>query len=128
MKNVTSLVFGLGVLFAAPALADTTIRIGHATPESSPIHQALVYFQEELATRSDGGIEVELFPGGQIGSVKEMVDLVQSGNITMATGASVHLSAAVDELAVLDQFLLFQDEEQARACSSPSGGGHSCRR
>lgn len=114
MKRNFLLAAGLSVAMAVSAQAATTIRIGHATPESSPIHQALLYFQEQIAERSGGAIEVELYPGGQLGSVKEMTELVQSGNITMTTGASVHLSAAVDQLAILDQFLLFDNEEQAR--------------
>jgi TRAP-type transport system periplasmic protein len=111
-----------GTLVAGGAMAQTTIRIAHSTPETSPIHQALLYFQEKLATRSDGAMEVEIFPGGQIGNVQQATELVQSGNITMTTGASVLLSSMVPELAVLDQFLLFRDEEQARAVlDGPAG-------
>lgn len=73
-----------------PRFALVTPR--HATPEVSPIHQSLLYFEEELEKRSNGDIDVEIYPGGQLGSVREMTELVQSGNITMATGASVHLS------------------------------------
>lgn len=121
MKNTTLLTVGALALMTGTAWAET-IRIGHATPESSPIHQALEFFETEVEKRSDGSIEVELFPGGQLGSVKEMTDLVQSGNITMTTGASVHLSSAVDELAVLDQFLLFQNEETARTLLDGDAG------
>jgi len=113
MKTKNLLAVGIS-LFLAGAVNAETIRIGHATPESSPIHKALEYFETELESRSNGAFEVEIFPGGQLGGVREMTDLVQSGNITMTTGASVHLSSAVDELAVLDQFLLFSDEQQAR--------------
>lgn len=122
MTRTIAFAAGITALLGSSALADTTIRIGHATPESSPIHQALTYFEEELEKRSNGGIEVEIFPGGQIGSVKEMTDLVQSGNITMTTGASVHLSSAVDQLAILDQFLLFENEEKARALLDGEAG------
>ncbi|CZF80743.1 2,3-diketo-L-gulonate-binding periplasmic protein YiaO precursor [Grimontia celer] len=103
-----------GLLTSTASFADTTIRIGHATPEVSPIHQSLLYFEKEIEKRSNGEIEVEIYPGGQLGGVREMTELVQSGNITMATGASVHLSSTVNELAVLDQFLLFADEDTAR--------------
>ncbi len=107
---------------ALPLFAETTIRIGHATPETSPIHQALAFFEEELEKRSDGNFEVEIFPGGQLGSVQEMTELVLSGNLTMTTGASVLLSSTVDQLAVLDQFLLFNDLEQAHSVlDGPSG-------
>lgn len=117
-----ALTFALAASLAAPAAADTTIRIAHATPESSPIHQALLQFEEQLKSRSDGGIEVEIFPGGQLGSVQEAIELVQSGNITMTTGASVLLSNTVDELAVLDQFLLFRNEDHARAVLDGEAG------
>ena len=121
MKTVSLIAIRLTAGMTVSAAAET-IRIGHATPESSPIHQALLYFEEQLEARADGEFDVEIFPGGQLGSVREMTDLVQSGNITMTTGASVHLSAAVDELAVLDQFLLFETEEQARALLDGEAG------
>ena len=122
MRISTIAAIGLTMAFAIPAAAETTIRIGHATPEVSPIHKALLHFEEQLEDRSGGSIQVELFPGGQLGSVQEMTELVQSGNITMTTGASVLLSSTVDELAVLDQFLLFKDEEHARSVlDGPAG-------
>ena len=121
MKHL-AILGGLALALAQPALAETTIRIGHATPEASPIHQAMLFFEEQLESRSDGEMQVEIFPGGQLGSVQEMTELVQSGNITMTTGASVLLSSTVDELAILDQFLLFEDEEQARSVlDGPAG-------
>jgi tripartite ATP-independent transporter DctP family solute receptor len=122
MIRTLAIAAGLCAAAAAPAAAQETIRIGHATPETSPIHEALVYFEEQIESRSDGDMQVELFPGGQLGSVQEMTDLVQSGNITMTTGASVLLSSTVAELAVLDQFLLFSDEEHARSVLDGEAG------
>ncbi len=122
MKLTQALAACIGLGVASSAAAQETIRIGHATPETSPIHEALLYFEEELESRSNGEIQVELFPGGQLGSVREMTELVQSGNITMTTGASVHLSSAVDELAVLDQFLLFESVKDARSTLDGEAG------
>jgi len=125
MKTRTAIAAGIlaaGVLGAGTAAAETTVRIAHATPESSPIHQALLFFQEELAARSDGEMVVEIFPGGQIGSVQEATELVQSNNISMTTGASVLLSSTIPELMVLDQFLLFDDEDQAHALLDGEAG------
>lgn len=107
---------------AASAWADTVIRIGHATPESSPIHQSLLHFQEAVEEESDGTIEVKLYPGGQIGSVNEMTELVQSGNLQMTMGASVVLTSVIPELNVLDSFFLFEDVEHARDVLDGPGG------
>lgn len=109
-------------LLATTSMAQTVIRIAHAQPESSPLHQAMEHFRQTLEERSNGGFEVEIYAGGQLGSVTETLDLVQSGNIQMATGASVNLSPSIPELGVLDQFLLFSDEEHARATlDGPAG-------
>lgn len=109
-------------LVAASASAQTVIRIAHAQPENSPLHEAMDHFKQTLEDRSEGSFEVEIFAGGQLGSVNEALDLVQSGNIQMATGASVLLSPSVPELGMLDQFLLFSDEEHARSTlDGPAG-------
>lgn len=120
MKFISIALFS--AFFSTQALANNTIRIAHATPESAPVHQAMLYFQQEIEKRSDGSIKVDIFPAGQLGSIPEMTELVQSGNITMTTGASVHLSSTVDQLAILDQFLLFKDEATAHALLDGEAG------
>lgn len=120
-KLLTSAVLAAS-LFATSATAQTVIRLAHAQPENSPLHEALDHFRQTLEERSDGGFQVEIFAGGQLGSVNEVLELVQSGNIQMGTGASVLLSPTIPELGMLDQFLLFQDEEHARSTlDGPAG-------
>lgn len=109
-------------LVAASVNAQTVIRIAHAQPENSPLHAAMDHFKQTLEARSEGAFQVEIFAGGQLGSVNEALDLVQSGNIQMATGASVLLSPSVPELGMLDQFLLFSDEAHARRTLDGSAG------
>jgi tripartite ATP-independent transporter DctP family solute receptor len=112
-----------GLLLATqPAAAQIQIRIAHATPETSPIHRAMEHFRTTLEERSGGEFQVQIFPGGQLGSVNETTELVQGGNLEMTMGASVLLSPTVPELGVLDQFLLFEDEEHARAVLDGEGG------
>ncbi len=109
-------------LVATSASAQTVIRIAHAQPEASPLHEAMDHFKQTLEERSDGALQVEIFAGGQLGSVNEVLELVQSGNIQMGTGASVLLSPTIPELGMLDQFLLFSDEEHARSTlDGPAG-------
>lgn len=109
-------------LVATSATAQTVIRIAHAQPEASPLHEAMEHFKSNLEDRSERALQVEIFAGGQLGSVNEVLELVQSGNIQMGTGASVLLSPTIPELGMLDQFLLFEDEEHARnTLDGPAG-------
>jgi tripartite ATP-independent transporter DctP family solute receptor len=122
LKPLAVAVLAMSGLATSPAVAQVQIRVAHATPETSPIHQAMAFFKETLEQRSGGDFQVDIFPGGQLGSVGEMTELVQSGNLEMTMGASVLLSTTVPELGVLDQFLLFEDENHARAVlDGPAG-------
>ena len=103
-------------------MCNRAIRLAHAQPENSPLHEALDHFRQTLEERSGGGLQVEIFAGGQLGNVNEVLELVQSGNIQIGTGASVLLSPTIPELGMLDQFLLFDDEEHARTTlDGPAG-------
>ncbi|TVS01010.1 MAG: TRAP transporter substrate-binding protein [Rhodobacteraceae bacterium] len=109
-------------IFATTSAAQTVVRIAHAQPENSPLHESLDHFKSTLEQRSEGAFQVEIFAGGQLGNVNEVLELVQSGNIQMGTGASVLLSTTIPELGMLDQFVLFADEEHARrTLDGPAG-------
>ncbi|WP_428774494.1 TRAP transporter substrate-binding protein [Vibrio sp.] len=95
------------------ALATNVIRLAHDSQETSPVHKAMLYFEQELEARSNGELEVEIYPARQLGDVRETTELVQQGNLQMTFGASVLLSPYVPEFNVLDLFYLFDNEQQA---------------
>lgn len=120
---ITSLTaFGL-TISSMNTFASNVIRLGHDSQETSPVHQAMLYFEQELESRSNGELEVEIYPARQLGDVRETTELVQQGNLQMTFGASVLLAPYVPEFNVLDTFYLFDSEEQAhRALDSDKIG------
>ncbi|MEZ9231299.1 TRAP transporter substrate-binding protein [Vibrio amylolyticus] len=93
--------------------ANNVIRLAHDSQETSPVHKAMLHFEKELESRSNGELEVEIYPARQLGDVRETTELVQQGNLQMTFGASVLLSPYVPEFNVLDVFYLFEDAAQA---------------
>ncbi|WP_258186373.1 TRAP transporter substrate-binding protein DctP [Vibrio sp. ZF 223] len=87
--------------------ASNVIRLAHDSQETSPVHKAMLHFEKELEARSNGELEVEIYPARQLGDVRETTELVQQGNLQMTFGASVLLSPYVPEFNVLDVFYLF---------------------
>lgn len=103
--------------------ASNVIRLAHDSQETSPVHKAMLYFEQALESRSNGELKVEIYPARQLGDVRETTELVQQGNLQMTFGASVLLSPYVPEFNVLDVFYLFENEEQAhRALDSETIG------
>jgi tripartite ATP-independent transporter DctP family solute receptor len=65
-----------GAVQAAPKL---TIRIGHVMAVNHFEHQALVRLSELVAQRSNGDIEIKVFPASQLGSEREQTEQVDAG-------------------------------------------------
>ena len=57
--------------------ASNVIRLAHDSQETSPVHKAMLHFEKELEARSNGELEVEIYPARQLGDVRETTELVQ---------------------------------------------------
>jgi tripartite ATP-independent transporter DctP family solute receptor len=99
MKHLSPLALGLaGALLATTAFAqDVTIRLAHLNPEDpfeSHSGAMAAVFKSLVEANSNGEIEVELFPNGQLGKDAEVIDQVRSGlvesTISSAGGLAQH--------------------------------------
>lgn len=63
--------------------ADVTLRLAHFAAETHPAHIAALSFAEAVATRTDGAIEVELYPANQLGSPPEQLEQTVLGAVEM---------------------------------------------
>jgi tripartite ATP-independent transporter DctP family solute receptor len=114
----------LGYFSSTQSRAGNVIRIGHDSKENSPLHKAMLSFEQLVEANSNGNIRVEIYPARQLGDVRETTELVRQGNLQMTTGASVLLTSIVPEFNVLDMFYLFDDASHAhRSLDSDAVGG-----
>lgn len=112
------------VFVAGPAdAASITLRAGHADSERSVFHKGMVKFKEEVEAKSGGAIKVDVFPSGQLGSIREMVEGIQMGTIDVATAASSVLANFSPEVAVYDLPFLLKDYQHAYRTLDGSVGG-----
>lgn len=73
------------MLFGAEAQAEK-LRLAHESSSSSLIHQAVELFATKVAEKSNGAIEVVLYPDGQLGDEASITDGVGSGSIDIGLG------------------------------------------
>lgn len=89
------------------------IRFAHVVSADTTQQQAYEFFADAVSEKSDGRISVEIFPDGQLGGEREMIESVQAGNLDM-TAPSVGVLANFDEsLQVFDFPFIFEDVETA---------------
>lgn len=77
------------------------IKLGHVTNDQSAIHKGAVKFAELVKEKSDGTMEVEVIPGGQLGSEKDLVESTQIETIQITIPSAAVLSNFVPKAAVL---------------------------
>lgn len=82
---------GLAGAFGSTAFAaDMTIKLGHLANEENVWHKAALKFAEEVAARTDGRIEVEVFPNESLGKEMDLINGMQLGTADMTiTGESL---------------------------------------
>ncbi|MFM5177773.1 TRAP transporter substrate-binding protein [Aeromonas caviae] len=122
MRKIATLSAALTCMVSLPSLAETTIRIAHDSQPGSPLFVAFEAFEQDLETRSNGDIQVEIYGAGQLGGVRETTEMVQANNLQMTTAASVLLSPIIPQFNVLDTFYMFEDRAHAhRVLDSDAG-------
>lgn len=98
MEIVSTTRRGIFFLFLALLLSNCgnreprtyVFRAGHVANDDHTWHQALVYFGEILAERSQGRIRVEVYPNEQLGKEMEVLRSIRAGIVDMTvTGATL---------------------------------------
>lgn len=68
------------------------IKLAHQVAEQAALHKGAIKFKEIVEKESGGTIEVQVFPNGQLGSEKDMIEGVKLGTIQMAIPSAAALA------------------------------------
>jgi tripartite ATP-independent transporter DctP family solute receptor len=96
---------------AAPTIAQETIRIrlAHSLSTSEPAHLAAEFFAKNVAQRSNNRIQIQVFPSEQLGSGKDVNEMIRQGANVMNITDPGYLSDFVPDIGVLNGPYLISD-------------------
>lgn len=107
--TVVLLVFGLA---GCGKKSDVTVlKIGHSLDVEHPVHKAMNFMAEKLKGKSAGKVVLQVYPGEQLGSEREMIEQVQMGMLDMTKVSAAPLESFIPELSVFGVPYLFRDSE-----------------
>jgi TRAP-type C4-dicarboxylate transport system substrate-binding protein len=89
------------------------IKIGHAAAKEHFAQSSFEKFKELVESNSKGKIKVEIYPEGELGGERKMLEQALLGELTMIAPASAPLDAVSKYMAVLDLPYLFNDRDTA---------------
>ncbi|MGE8318702.1 MAG: TRAP transporter substrate-binding protein [Comamonas sp.] len=99
----------------AQAQPAAKLRFAHAGPETASQHLAALEFARLVKERSQGTLEVAVYPGSQLGNDSTVLGAVRGGTIDIMMAGSGNFSGLSSKLDVLDIPFLFRDPAHAYA-------------
>jgi C4-dicarboxylate-binding protein DctP len=113
----------LALLLAQSVIAAPQIIMRVATPTTNdPQVYEMEQFKKAVESKSQGRIEVQLFPSSQLGSNAQMLQALRAGSIHGLLEPTAFLGGFDNYMTVVDLPYFFKDVQQATQILNGSGG------
>lgn len=87
----------------------TILRLGHTLDTQHSVHKAMEYFGEHLSQYSHGTMRVVIYPSSQLGTEREMVELLQIGSLAMTKVSASPLEGFAPDMQIFSIPYIFKD-------------------
>ena len=87
------------------------LTLAHGLSETHTVHIAMTQFADEVAEKTDGRIQVKIFPNGQLGSENENLEQLQAGVIAMTKVSAPGLATYNDAFNTFGLPYIFNDTD-----------------
>lgn len=96
----------------APDTEATTWRFALEEVEGSVQDAYAQEFKRRIAERSDGAIEIEIYPYGALGTSSQLTEMAQSGGIELTFASPGHLADLIPEVGVFTLHFVLSESNQ----------------
>ncbi|MGD8452797.1 MAG: TRAP transporter substrate-binding protein [Phycisphaerae bacterium] len=115
LRRATLLFIGAALLLAMPACRERdgakTLKLAHSLSTEHPVHKAITFLARRVDELSDGTLRIDVYPGEQLGSEREAIELVQLGILAMTKTSTGPMEGFVPTMKVYGLPYLFRDDE-----------------
>jgi len=89
----------------------TTIKLAHGLDVTHPVHKGMVYMAEQLTIISEGKMQVDIYPSAQLGSERQLLELLQIGSVDITKVSASAVENFVPNMKVLGLPYIFRNED-----------------
>ncbi|MGP4105754.1 DctP family TRAP transporter solute-binding subunit [Virgibacillus sp. L01] len=129
MKKVIGLLMGLSLIFVLAACGGDdssgeqssgsdgetiTWKLGHLSNENHQWHKTAVKFSELVSEKTDGKLQIEVYPNEQLGSETEVLNGIEAGTVDMTISGETMQNWA-PEAALMAVPYAFKNEEHVKS-------------
>lgn len=85
--------------------------MAHSLDHTHPVHQAIVFMSERLYKLSGGTMRMDVYPSGQLGGERELMELLQIGSLAMTKVSTSPMEGFVPAMKIFNVPYVFRDSE-----------------
>ncbi len=102
--------------------SEKVLRIAHSLNQNHPVHLSLEHMGERLSDISGGTMSLSIYPGAQLGSEREVIELVQIGALAMTKVSTISMEGFSEDMRVFSVPYIFEDNDHYwRVLNGPVG-------
>lgn len=88
-----------------------SLKIAHTLNADHPVHKAMVFMGDQLAELSSGQLGMDIYPNGQLGNERQLIELLQIGAVAMTKVSTISMEGFSPSMKLFSIPYLFTDDE-----------------
>ena len=93
----------------------TTLKLAHGLDVTHPVHLGMEYMAQVLEEKSNGQMQIEIYPSQQLGTERQCLELLQIGSLAMTKVSAAVMENFSPKIQVLSLPYIFRSREHAYA-------------
>ena len=115
MNKILRAMIIIGFAFAVISCSKVTgvrkLKIGHGLDQSHPVHKAMMFLAERAKEKSNGKLQISVYPSQQLGTERQCLELLQIGSLAMTKVSASVLEGFAPEFKVFSLPYIFRNDE-----------------
>ncbi|EHU4846302.1 TRAP transporter substrate-binding protein [Vibrio vulnificus] len=122
MKLLTKAsLLALSVMSTSTFAADYTLKLGHVANEDHVWHQAFEHFAETVDKKSEGRLNIDIYPNSQLGAERDVISGIQLGTVDMTMSGETLQNWAPKAALLAVPYAIRDSEHMAKVADGEIG-------
>jgi tripartite ATP-independent transporter DctP family solute receptor len=91
--------------------SERVLKLAHVLDTSHPVHKGMAFMAKRLSEISNKRMRVDIYPSGQLGQERDLIELLQIGSLAMTKVSTAPLESFVPEMKIFGIPYIFRDHD-----------------
>jgi len=87
------------------------LKLAHVLDTTHPVHKGMEFMAQKVAEKSGGKMRVDIYPSGQLGAERELIELLQIGSLAMTKVSASPMESFVSKMKIFSIPYVFRNAD-----------------